>query len=46
MHGKNMNAHMILFGKSDGKEPLGRRRRRAEGWSGVDWIDLAEDKDQ
>jgi hypothetical protein len=42
-----------LFGKP---EPLGRHRRRWEGniktdiaevgWEGVDWIDLAEDRDK
>jgi hypothetical protein len=39
-----------------GKEPLGRPRRRwvdnirmdlgEEGWSGVDWIDLAQDRNR
>jgi hypothetical protein len=50
------NAYRILEGKLEGKRPLGRRRRRWEdnvrmdhrerGWSGMDWIDLAEDRDQ
>jgi hypothetical protein len=43
-------------GKPEGKRPLGRHRRRWEdnirmnlreiGWGGMDWIDLAQDKDQ
>jgi hypothetical protein len=43
-------------GKPEGKRPLGRTRRRWEdnirmdlreiGWGGVDWIDLAQDRDQ
>jgi hypothetical protein len=43
-------------GKPEGKRPLGRPRRRWEdnirmylreiGWGDVDWIDLAQDRDQ
>jgi hypothetical protein len=43
-------------GKSEGKRPLGRPRRRwvdnikvdlsQIGWDGMDWIDLAQDRDQ
>jgi hypothetical protein len=43
-------------GKPEGKRPLGRPRRRwvdnikivlrEIGWDGVDWIDLAQDRDQ
>jgi hypothetical protein len=46
----------ILVGKPEGKIPLGRPRRRWEGnirmdlgeivWGGMDWIDLAQDRDQ
>jgi hypothetical protein len=42
--------------KPDGKRPLGRLRRRwvdnikmdlgEIGWDGMDWIDLAQDRDQ
>jgi hypothetical protein len=44
------------MGKSEGKRPLGRPRRRWEynvkmdlrdkGWGGIDWIDLPQDTDQ
>jgi hypothetical protein len=50
------NAYRILVGKPGRKRPLGRPRRRwidnieidlkEIGWDGVDWIDLAEDRDQ
>jgi hypothetical protein len=43
-------------GKSGGKRPLGRPKRRCEdnikmgireiGWGGMDWIYLAQDRDQ
>jgi hypothetical protein len=46
----------ILVGKPEGKRPLGRARRRwvdnikmdlrEIGWDGVDWIDLAQDRDR
>jgi hypothetical protein len=49
-------AYSILAGKPSGKRPLARPRRRWEdntkmdlretGWDGMDWIDLAEDRDQ
>jgi hypothetical protein len=50
------NAYRILMGNSEKKWPLGRPRRRwvdnikmdlrEIGWDGMDWIDLAQDKDQ
>jgi hypothetical protein len=50
------NAYRILMGKPEGKTPLGRPRRRwmnnikidlrEIGWDGMDWIDLAQDRDQ
>jgi hypothetical protein len=50
------NAYRILVGKPEGKSPLGRPRRRwvenikmdlgEIGWDGIDWIDLAQDRDQ
>jgi hypothetical protein len=41
-----------MVGKSDGKRPLGRPRRRWVDntreieWGGIDWIDQAQDRDQ
>jgi hypothetical protein len=50
------NAYRILLGKSEGKRPLGRSRRRWVDnikidlreieWDGMDWIDLPPDTDQ
>jgi hypothetical protein len=50
------NAYKILVGKPDGKRSLGQpRRRRVDnikmdrreiGWDGMDWIDLAQDREQ
>jgi hypothetical protein len=54
--GNKRNADRIFVGKPEGKRPLGRPRRRLEnnikidfreiGWGGMDWIDLAQDRDQ
>jgi hypothetical protein len=50
--GEKMNACRILVGKPEGKRPLGRPRCtwqeniRIIGWGGMDWFDLAEDRDQ
>jgi hypothetical protein len=45
-----------LVGKPEGKRPLGRPRRRwvdnirmdlgEMGWDGMDWTDLAQDRDR
>jgi hypothetical protein len=53
---KKRNACRILVGKTERKRPLGRPRRRwvysikidlrEIGWDGMDWIDLALDRDQ
>jgi hypothetical protein len=50
------NAYRNLVGKPEGKRPLGRPRRRWEDnirmylreikWGGMDWVDLARDRDQ
>jgi hypothetical protein len=55
-NGEKKNAYRILMGEPEGKKPLGRPIRRwvvsikiglkEIGWSGVDWIDLAQDRDQ
>jgi hypothetical protein len=50
------NAYRILVGKPNGKRPVGRPRHRRRdnikinpreiGWGGMDWIYLAQDRDQ
>jgi hypothetical protein len=54
--GEKRNAYRILMGMPEGKRPLGRPRRRWMGnikidlreieWDGMDWIDLAQNRDQ
>jgi hypothetical protein len=54
--GEMVNAYSILVGKPESMGPLGRPRQRWEinigvdlreiGCEGVDWIDLAQDRDQ
>jgi hypothetical protein len=54
--GVKRNAYRILVGKSKGKRPLGRPRYRwvdiikrdlrEIGWGGMDWIDLARNRDE
>jgi hypothetical protein len=41
--GEMRNAYSILVGKPGGKRPLGRHGSR---WEGVEWIHLAQDRDQ
>jgi hypothetical protein len=53
--GEKRNAYRIVVGKPEGKRPLGRPRRRWEdniridvreiGWGGMDWIELAQDRE-
>jgi hypothetical protein len=53
--GEKRGAYRILVGRSEGRRPLGRPRRRWEdniktdledgGW-GMDWIELAQDRDR
>jgi hypothetical protein len=55
MHRERRKAFRILVGKSEGKKPPGRPRRRWEdniqiglrkiGWCGMDRIDLGQDRD-
>jgi hypothetical protein len=40
------NAYRILVGKPEGKRLLGRPRHREIGWDDMDWIDMAQDRDQ
>jgi hypothetical protein len=54
--GEKRNTCRLLMRKTNGKKPLGRQRCRwvdnnkmdlgEIGWSGMDWIDLARDRDQ
>jgi hypothetical protein len=54
--GANMNAYRVLVGKPEGKIPLGKPRHRWDnnvkmdlrerGWGDMDWIDLAQERDQ
>jgi hypothetical protein len=54
--GEKRNAYRVLVGKPESKSPLGRPRcrwvdnikidLREIGWDGVDWIDLAQERDQ
>jgi hypothetical protein len=54
--GEKMNAYRILVGESEGKRPMGRPRRRwvdsitmdlrEIGWGGMDWTDLAQDRER
>jgi hypothetical protein len=55
-HGEKRNAYRALVGKPEGKKPPVRPRSRWEdniridlreiGLGGIDWIDLAQDRDQ
>jgi hypothetical protein len=55
-NGEKRNAYRTLVGKPEGKRPLGRPRRglvdnikmdlREIGWYGMEWIYLAQDRDQ
>jgi hypothetical protein len=54
--GEGRGVYRILVGRPEGKRPLGRHRRRWEdnikmnpqevGWGGMDWIDIAQDRDR
>jgi hypothetical protein len=54
--GKERTVYEVLLGKPEREGPLGRPRRRWEdgirmdlretGWESVDWIQLAQDRDQ
>jgi hypothetical protein len=54
--GETRNAYRILVGNPEGKRPLERPRYRwvdnikidlrEIGWDGMDWFDLAQDRDQ
>ena len=54
--GEERDVYRVLMGKSEGKRPLGKLRRRWEdnikmylqevGCGGMDWIELFRDKDR
>jgi hypothetical protein len=53
--GEKRNAHSVLMRKPEGNRPLGRISRWEDnikmdliekGWSGMDWIDLVQDRNQ
>ena len=54
--GESRGVYRVMVGKTEGKRPLGRPRRRWEGkykmdlqdvgCVGMDWIDLAQDRDR
>jgi hypothetical protein len=54
--GERRGAYRALVGKPEGRRPLGRPRHRWEdnikmdlqevGWGGMDWINLAQDRDR
>jgi hypothetical protein len=54
--GEKRNKYRLLAGKTNGKRPLGRPRRRWVDyikndlreirWDSMDWIDLDQDRDQ
>jgi hypothetical protein len=53
-YGERRSVYRVLVGKTEGKRPLGRPRRRWEdniqtdlqevGYRCMDWIDLAQDR--
>jgi hypothetical protein len=54
--GEGRGAYRILVGRPEGRRPLGRPKRTWEdiikmglqevGWGGMDWIDMAQDRDR
>jgi len=54
--GERRGVYRVLVGKPEGKRPLGRPRHRWEdsiktdlrevGCGGIDWIELAQDRDR
>jgi hypothetical protein len=54
--GEGRGAYRILVGRPEGRRPLGRPKHRWEdnikmdlqevGWKGVDWIDMAQNRDR
>ena len=56
MYGESRGVYRVFMAELEGKRPLGRPRRRWEdnikmdvqkvGYGGMDWIDLAQDRDR
>jgi hypothetical protein len=54
--GERRNACRILVGKPEGRKPFGKPRRKwvniikmdlkESEWVGIDWLDLAQNRDQ
>jgi hypothetical protein len=54
--GEGRCAYRVFMGRPEGRRPLGRPRRRWEdnikmdlqevGWGGMNWIDMAQDRDR
>jgi hypothetical protein len=54
--GDRRDAYRALVGRSEGKRPIGRPKRRRENnikmgipemaWEGIEWIDLDENRDR
>jgi hypothetical protein len=54
--GEKRGAYRILVGRPEGRQPLRRPGHRGEdnnkmdildvGWGGMDWIELAQDRDR
>jgi hypothetical protein len=54
--GEGRDVYRILVSSPEGRRPLGRPRHRWEdnikmalqkvGWGGIDWIDMAQDRDR
>jgi hypothetical protein len=54
--GEGRGAYRSLVGRPEGRRPLGRPRHRWEdkikidiqevGWGGMDWIDMAQDRER
>jgi hypothetical protein len=54
--GEGRGAYRVLVGRPEGRRPIERPRRRWEdnikmdlqevGWGGMDWIDMAQDRDR
>jgi hypothetical protein len=55
-NGEKRNMYRVLVGRPEGKRPVERPRSRwvdnikmdlrEIGWDGMDWIDLAQERDQ